>query len=154
MRCEILSDVAVQNSHPYPAPLAWAGFGVQQLAATKGDDEEAAKEMQIATTLQARKPPKRIRLGGQMMSTKLIHQVRPSYPVETKMAGIQGTVRLEAVIGNDGAVQDLKLLSGHPDLAKAAMKAVSKWRYQPTLLNGEPVEVVTEIEVYFALARN
>jgi protein TonB len=62
-------------------------------------------------------------------------------------------VRLDAVIDKDGKVQSLMLMSGHPILAKAAMKAVSKWRYQPTLLNGEPVEVVTEVDVNFVLAK-
>ena len=120
----------------------------------KGDNEEAAKETQIATDLQAKNLPKRIRVGGQMMSTKLIHQVSPTYPGEAKRAGIQGTVRLDVVIGKDGTVQDMNLISGPTDLAKVAMKAVSKWRYQPTLLNGTPVEVETEIDVNFERARN
>jgi protein TonB len=68
------------------------------------------------------------------------------------MARIQGTVRLEAIIGTDGTIQQLKVLSGHPLLVKAAVEAVSRWRYQPTLLNGEPVEVVTDVDVNFTLA--
>jgi len=68
------------------------------------------------------------------------------------MARIQGAVRLEAVIGTDGTVQNLKVLAGHPLLVKAATDAVSRWRYQPTLLNGEPVEVLTEVLVTFNLA--
>jgi len=58
---------------------------------------------------------------------------------------------MEAVISKDGTIQDLKALSGHPLLMRAAMDAVARWRYQPTLLNGEPVEVVTEVEVKFIL---
>lgn len=61
-------------------------------------------------------------------------------------------VRLQAMIGKDGTVQDLKALSGHPWLVGAAIAAVQHWRYQPTLLNGEPVEVLTEIDVTFRLA--
>jgi protein TonB len=68
------------------------------------------------------------------------------------MARIQGTVRLEAIISKDGTIQDLHTVSGHPLLIKAAIEAVSRWRYQPTLLNGEPVEVVTEVDVNFTLA--
>jgi TonB family protein len=117
----------------------------------KGDNEEAAKETQIATALQMKNLPKRIRVGGAVMSAKLIHQVRPTYPGD---ANVEGTVRLDAVIGKDGTVQDLKLLSGHPILVSAAMEAVSKWRYQPTLLNGVPVEVETEIDLNFKRARN
>jgi protein TonB len=95
--------------------------------------------------------PKRIRVGGQVESAKLIFQPKPEYPPLAKMARIQGTVRLEAVISKDGTIQDLRVVSGHPLLVKAALEAVQRWRYQPTLLNGEPVEVVTEIDVNFTL---
>jgi len=96
--------------------------------------------------------PKRIRVGGQVESAKLIFQPKPEYPPLARMARIQGQVRLEAVISKDGTIQDLKVLNGHPLLVKAALEAVQRWRYQPTLLNGEPVEVVTEIDVNFTLA--
>lgn len=95
--------------------------------------------------------PKRIRVGGQVESARLIFQPKPEYPPLAKMARIQGTVRLEAIISKDGTIQDLRVLSGHPLLVKSALEAVQRWRYQPTLLNGEPVEVVTEIDVNFTL---
>jgi len=98
------------------------------------------------------KTPKRIRVGGQVEAAKLIYKPSPEYPPLAKMARIQGTVRLEAIIAKDGTIQDLKVLSGHPLLVKSALDAVKQWRYQPTLLNGEPVEVVTEIDVNFTLA--
>lgn len=96
--------------------------------------------------------PKRIRVGGQVENARLIFQPKPDYPPLAKMARIQGTVRLEAVISRDGTIQDLKVVSGHPLLVKAALEAVQRWRYQPTLLNGDPVEVVTEIDVNFTLS--
>jgi protein TonB len=96
--------------------------------------------------------PKRIRVGGQVEAARLIFQPKPEYPPLAKMARIQGTVKLEAIISKDGTIQDLKVLSGHPLLVKSALEAVQRWRYQPTLLNGEPVEVVTEIDVNFTLA--
>ena len=96
--------------------------------------------------------PKRIRVGGQVENAKLIFQPKPEYPPLAKMARIQGTVRLEAIISRDGTIQDLRVLNGHPLLVKSALEAVQRWRYQPTLLNGEPVEVVTEIDVNFTLA--
>jgi TonB family protein len=129
-------------------------FVLAKILRIKGDKVEAAKEMQIALALQAKKPPRRIRVGGVVMSKGLIYQPRPSYPREAKKASIQGTVRLEVVIARDGKVQEMKLLSGHPTLAKAAMKAVSKWRYQPSLLSGEPVEVLTEVDVSFPPAKD
>lgn len=101
---------------------------------------DAAKSKQI-----------RVRVGGQVEAAKLIFQVKPEYPPLAKMARIQGTVRLEAVIGTDGKIQNLRVLGGHPLLVKAAMDTVGRWRYQPTLLNGEPVEVLTEIDVNFTL---
>lgn len=96
--------------------------------------------------------PKRIRVGGQVEAARAIFRPTPEYPPLAKMARIQGTVRLEAVISKDGTIQDLKVLSGHPLLVKSAMEAVQRWRYQPTLLNGDPVEVVTEIDVNFTLS--
>jgi protein TonB len=96
--------------------------------------------------------PKRIRVGGQVEQARLIFQPKPEYPPLAKMARIQGTVRLEAVISRDGTIQDLKVLNGHPLLVKSALEAVQRWRYQPTLLNGEPVEVITEVDVNFTLA--
>jgi len=96
--------------------------------------------------------PKRIRVGGNVEQAKQIYAPKPEYPQLAKMARIQGVVRLEAVIDKDGTIKDLKMVSGHPLLVKSAMEAVSRWRYQPTLLNGEPVEVVTEIDVNFTLS--
>jgi protein TonB len=96
--------------------------------------------------------PKRIRVGGQVESARLIFQPKPEYPPLAKMARIQGTVRLEAIISKDGSIQDLRVLNGHPLLVKSALEAVQRWRYQPTLLNGEPVEVVTEVDVNFTLS--
>lgn len=87
-----------------------------------------------------------------MEQAKWIFHPNPEYPPLAKMARIQGSVRLEAVISKDGTIQDLKVLGGHPLLVKSALDAVSRWRYQPTLLNGEPVEVVTEIDVNFTLS--
>ena len=97
------------------------------------------------------KAPKRIRLGGQVQAAKLISKPDPVYPPLAKMARIQGSVRLEAIISRGGAIKDLKVISGHPLLVKAALDAVQRWRYQPTMLNGEPVEVITQIDVNFRL---
>ena len=75
----------------------------------------------------------------------------PAYPVIAKSARVQGTVRLDAVIGADGHIEDLKLVSGNPLLVEAAMKAVKQWTYRPTYLNGKPVRVATQIDVHFQL---
>ena len=96
--------------------------------------------------------PKRITIGGNVQSAKLISQPRPQYPAMAKQARISGVVRLAAVIGKEGNVIDLKVISGHPLLVPAALEAVQQWVYQTTLLNGEPVEVMTQIDVNFTLS--
>ncbi len=96
-------------------------------------------------------PADLIRVAPQVESAKLIFHPPPEYPALAKMARIQGVVRLDAVISRDGTVKYLKVISGHPLLVDAARDAVGRWRYQPTLLNGERVEVWTEIDLNFTL---
>jgi periplasmic protein TonB len=81
----------------------------------------------------------------------LINRVRPVYPEQARQAHIQGLVRLHLVLAKDGSVAQFQVVSGHPLLLQAAVDAVRQWCYQPTLLNGEPVEVDTVVEVVFAL---
>jgi TonB family protein len=97
--------------------------------------------------------PRRIRVGGNVQATKLLHQVKPAYPPDLQAAGIEGTVLLRAVISVQGNLIGLSVINTavDADLAKAAMDAVSQWRYTPTLLNGLPVEVATTIAVNFHL---
>jgi len=98
-------------------------------------------------------PPSRIKVGGNVQQAKLVRQPRPTYPPLAKQARIQGVVRLSAVIAKDGTIQELSVISGHPLLAPAALEAVRQWVYQPTTLNGEPVEVSTQIDVNFTLSQ-
>ncbi|HXZ12104.1 MAG TPA: energy transducer TonB [Candidatus Sulfotelmatobacter sp.] len=95
--------------------------------------------------------PSRIRVGGNVQAASIVRQVMPIYPPIAKTAHISGTVILHAIIGKDGSVQDLTYMSGPPLLMKSALDAVKQWRYKPTLLNGEPVEVDTTISVVFTL---
>ena len=81
----------------------------------------------------------------------LIHKITPVYPNLAKQARIQGQVLLQATIGEDGAIQNLQVISGHPMLVGAAIDAVKRWRYKPYLLNNEPVDVETQITVNFTL---
>ena len=106
----------------------------------------------VAISANAQDPrPQRIRVGGNVAQANLISQERPVYPPLAKQARIQGTVRLQAIVGKEGNVNQLEVVAGHPLLVQAALDAVRTWRYQPTLLNGEPVEVVTTIDVVFTL---
>jgi TonB family protein len=94
-----------------------------------------------------------IRVDGQAQAGKLVHQVLPVYPPEAKKAGIQGTVKLKALVGKDGRVERLEYVSGPPALVKAAMDAVKQWEYSPTWVNGGRVKVETEIRVIFSLGK-
>ena len=94
----------------------------------------------------------RLRVGGNVQAANLVNKVTPKYPLEAKQARIQGTVRFAALIGTDGAIQELRLVSGVPVLADAATEAVKQWVYRPTLVNGNPVEVLTLIDINFTLA--
>jgi protein TonB len=95
--------------------------------------------------------PQRIRVGGNVQQANLIHMVQPQYPEIAKTAHIQGTVILHALIAKDGTIQELQYISGPPLLMRSAMDAVRQWRYRPTLLNDEPVQVDTTISVVFTL---
>jgi protein TonB len=92
-----------------------------------------------------------VRVGGNVMAAKIIDRPTPEYPAIAKAAHVQGTIVLHAIISKDGNVQDLQYVSGPPLLMKAAMDAVKQWRYRPTQLNGDAVEVDTTIQVVFTL---
>ena len=103
--------------------------------------------------VEAKPTVQRIRVGGNVQAANLIRKVTPQYPPLAKQARVQGTVRFQAIIGKDGTIQNLQLITGHPLLVPAATEAVKQWLYKPTLLNGEPVEVVTQIDVNFTLSQ-
>jgi len=96
-------------------------------------------------------PPMRIVVLGAIQKQQLIERVQPDYPALARQSKLEGTVFLHVVVGIDGTVQRIQVVSGHPVLAEAATKAVKRWRYKPTRLNGQPVEVDTEVEVIFSL---
>ena len=87
-----------------------------------------------------------------MMEGNLIFRVQPDYPSLARQVRVQGQVILRAVISREGAIENLQVLSGHPMLVRAAVEAVRQWKYRPYLLNGEPVEVETEVKVNFILS--
>lgn len=95
--------------------------------------------------------PQRVRVSQGVTQGLKIRDVKPSYPALARQARIQGTVLLQAVISKDGSIEGLKVLSGHPMLVPAAIDAVKQWKYKPYILNGEPVEVDTQVTVNFTL---
>ena len=96
--------------------------------------------------------PTRVRVSQGVSQGLLVHKVTPQYPPLAKQARIQGVVVLQALIGKDGSIQNLHVVSGHPMLTNAALEAVKEWKYKPYFLNGEPVEVETTINVNFSLS--
>jgi protein TonB len=96
--------------------------------------------------------PQRVRVSQGVSSGLLVRKVQPAYPPLARQARIQGQVLLRAQISKDGSIENLQLISGHPMLAPAAIEAVKQWKYRPYLLNGEPVEVDTEVVVNFTLS--
>jgi protein TonB len=96
--------------------------------------------------------PTRQRVSSGVISGLLIRRVNPAYPPLARQARIQGQVLLRAQISKEGSIENLQLISGHPMLVQSALDAVKQWKYKPYLLNGEPVEVDTEIQVNFTLS--
>jgi len=96
--------------------------------------------------------PERVRVSSGVAAGLLVNKVPPAYPENARIARIQGSVVLRALIDKDGAVEDLTLISGHPMLEPAAIEAVRQWKYKPYLLNGQPVKVETQIVVNFQLS--
>jgi protein TonB len=91
--------------------------------------------------------PALIRVSGPVQAALLLRRVEPQYPLAARQARISGTVELSGIIGTDGRIRELHVTSGNPWLAQAALEAVRQWVYQPTLLGGKPVEVLTTIQV-------
>ncbi len=94
---------------------------------------------------------KKLRVSAGVQASKLISQPKPVYPPVAKQAHIQGVVQLAATTSKNGTIDNLRVVSGHPMLTQSALQAVRQWKYQPTYLNGEPVEVETTINVNFSL---
>jgi len=96
--------------------------------------------------------PQRVRVSSGVSQGLLVRRVNPTYPPLARQARIQGVVVLQAQISKSGDIENLQLISGHPMLAPAAIEAVKQWKYKPYLLNGEPVEVDTQVQVNFTLS--
>ena len=102
----------------------------------------------------APEPKAPVRVGGNVQQANLIYQAKPVYPPLAKQVRVQGVVTLEATIDREGNVTGVKVInSTHPLLIQSAVDAVRQWKYRPTLLNGEPVEVVTTVTVKFSFSQ-
>jgi len=156
-------DIAIIKEEELPPPSASAGVVGGVPGGVPGGTPGGVIGGIIGSVPTAAPPPpppveqkktvQRTRVGGQVQAANLIRQPKPVYPPLAKQARIQGVVRFNAIIGKDGTIQNLTMISGHPLLVPAAQEAVKQWLYKPTLLNGEPVEVATVIDVNFTLSQ-
>ncbi len=112
-----------------------------------------AVALPVAVSAGPQEQTKTVRVGGDVKEPKKIKDVKPVYPEEAKNAGVQGIVIIETLIGTDGAIKQAQVLRPVPMLDKAALDAVMQWRYTPTLLNGEPVQLVMTVTVTFTLTQ-
>jgi periplasmic protein TonB len=94
---------------------------------------------------------KRISVGGAVQQAMLTHRVEPGYPPLARQLRVSGQVHLRAIISTDGSIESLQVMDGHPLLVQSALDAVRQWHYQPTKLDGQPVEVETIITIVYAL---
>lgn len=122
---------------------------------TESVDVQAEGSAKAKPSTETAEKPKatRIRIGGNVEAAKVLTKVQPIYPESAKAAGAQGSVVLHAIVSKDGRPLSVEVLNSQidPELARAAVEAVNQWRFQPTLLNGEPVEIDTTITVNFKL---
>ena len=93
----------------------------------------------------------RIKIDGNVQAAKPLHRIPPSYPEDARHNRVAGTVNLHTIIAKDGSIKELEVVSGDSSLAASAIAAARQWRYQPTLLNGQPVEVDPQVVVVFQL---
>ena len=126
--------------------LLGAGIGTTTLALSVHVDALAASDDHHAAN-----PAGPIAVKASVMAGQVVHKVQPVYPEAAKQARIQGTVKLKAVIGKTGAVEQLDVISGPAELQESSLDAVRQWTYKPFLLNGEPVDVTTTISVIYFL---
>jgi protein TonB len=136
-------DYGVEGSIGVGEPRPLTGVTTEQPKPSPPSTEDKTTE----------NPTKSVSVSQGVQMAKLIRKVKPEYPALAKAARISGVVHLIGVIGKDGTIQNLQLISGHALLARAAIEAVRQWVYRPTLLSGQAVEVIAPIDVNFTLTQ-
>ena len=150
-----IPDSIAMLTDPAPPPnLLPGGPGVPGGTGSLGTDFTLRSLLEggPASVVKLPPPPRPLRVS-ELTPGDIVNRVQPVYPPLARSANVQGTVVIHALIGRDGRVQSLRVLNGHPMLAQAALDAVRQWRFRPYRLNGEAVEVETEVTVNFVLNR-
>ena len=145
---EIQTTVQVNFSMP-----DGGSTGVRDMTGEPVPNLAPGGQVHVCDDTSANDGPRRVRVSQGVMQGLILEKHAPEYPSDARKAHIEGTVLLGAEVGKNGSICDLALISGHPLLAPAAIDAVRQWKYRPYLLNGQPVEVETQIQVNFTLQR-
>jgi len=172
LRVPVPTPISPRTSTSFPAPAQKTQEVPTQVAAASGvvggvpggvvgsfasgalrDMLGSTPSVPVVTKAPEPAPAKRMRVAARVAEANLVHDVAPIYPPEAGRERIEGSVVLLAVIGKDGTVQDVRVESGLPVLAQAAINAVKQWRYKPYLIDGEPVEIDSRITINFTLSR-
>jgi periplasmic protein TonB len=138
----------VEEDQPAPAPAGVMG-GVMGGVPGGSAGGVLGGVLSSMNTAPPKVAPQKVRVSSGVATGLLVNKVQPQYPPIARAARISGSVQLQATISKSGAIENLKVISGHPMLIQAALDAVRQWRYKPYLLNGEPVEVETQVTVNF-----
>lgn len=148
-----IAPVIVTNAFPRLRSLgAETTVANPALALPTGGSGSPNYDLPIGTSTIVRGPSAPLRFSH-LDEGRIIRRVQPAYPAIAKAARVEGAVLLEAVISRSGRIENLRVISGHPMLIMAAKEAVAQWEFRPYILNGNPVEVLTQITVNFKLAR-
>ncbi|MBL0156653.1 MAG: energy transducer TonB [Bryobacterales bacterium] len=159
LRLRVAGDGTVREAVALEGEPLLLAAAVQ--SAMKDKLEARGQEYEVAGVVMFRRPdgqgsagmPMRITVGGNVQQAMLAEKVDPEYPPLARQARIQGVVRFTVTLGEDGRVVNMTLVSGHPLLVQAAQDAVKQWRYKPTTLNGQAVQVTTQVEVPFTMTQ-
>ena len=149
---KVLSTPSIKESAP---DLGVVGSVIESVVPSYGSDIGAVLPVAVpqpAPKIHKEPVPTPIRISTGAAEASLVRKVVPQYPALARKVRVQGTVEFTAVISKNGNIERLQLLRGHPMLVKAAEEAILQWKYRPTILNGAPVEVVTNIVVNFTLS--
>jgi protein TonB len=150
---KIHKEIKLDKEAASPPPSMIGVIGVEGMAdgARGASLNDLYSRMGAGLAIVKPSTPRTLSVSSGVMAGNLLDKTLPEYPAIARAARIQGTVVLQATIAKDGTIQNLRVISGPPMLQQAAMNAVRSWRYKPYLLNGEPVEVETTINVVFNL---
>jgi periplasmic protein TonB len=147
--------VSAPDVSPVPQIADTPGLANDQDFVTllSGSTTQTPQERPVPPVIAKSKLPGIVRIGGQVAEANLLRKVAPQYPQLARVARVQGQVEFSAIMSKTGQVERLQLLRGHPLLVSAAREAILQWRYRPTLLNGQAVDVSTNIVIDFKLAQ-